>query len=74
MRMSGTRTRRTPVAVSISKTPSDEAMHSPRDTVSTSPPASTMVRPSTHSRTVPYLNVAAPAAQVATAPPAKAPR
>src|SRR5688572_23635037 len=33
-----------------------------------------MVRPSTHSRTVPYLNVDAPAAHVATAPPAKAPR
>ena len=47
---------------------------SPRDSSSTSPPASTIVSPSTHSRTVPYLNVAAPAAQVATAPPAKAPR
>ena len=54
--------------------PPSVARCSPRDSSSTSPPASTMVRPSTHSRTVPYLNVAAPAAHVATAPPAKAPR
>ena len=65
---------RSPDAVADREAAIGRAMHSPRDNSSTSPPASTTVRPSTHSRTVPYLNVAAPAAQVATAPPAKAPR
>ena len=64
---------RSPEIVPMVKPPS-VARCSPRHNSSTSPPASTTVRPSTHSRTVPYLNVAAPAAQVATAPPAKAPR
>ena len=39
----------------------------------TVPSASTTIRPSTQSRVLPYLNVAAPAALVATMPPAEAP-
>src|SRR5687767_9811155 len=70
----GKRTVLTPVDVSISNTPSADATHWPRVNSRMSPPARTIVRASTHSRTVPYLKVAAPAALVATAPPAKAPR
>src|SRR5688500_6902714 len=47
---------------------------SPRLISITSPPARTTTIAPTQLRTVPYLNVAAPAAQVATAPPADAPR
>ena len=51
---------------------SADAVTSPRDNVSTSPLASTTrQRLAPIRRTVPYLNVAAPAALVATAPPTR---
>ena len=56
-----------------SKNPSRLAFVLPRSRSSTSPLASTTVSARTHSRVVPYLNVAAPAAFVATMPPTKAP-
>ena len=56
-----------------SKNPSRLAVVFPRSTSSTSPLASTTVNARTQSRVVPYLNVAAPAALVATMPPTKAP-
>ena len=73
MAKGGSDTVRTPLDDSMTKVPSGEAVTCPRAISSTSPPASTTVRPSTHGRTVPYLNVAAPAAQVATTPPTNAP-
>ncbi len=58
--------------VSTSNRPS-RAAACPRATSSTVPSASTTVSASTQSRVLPYLKVAAPAALVATMPPALAP-
>ena len=57
----------------MSKKPSGCAVVRPRSMSSTSPLASTTVSARTQSRVVPYLNVAAPAALVATMPPTNAP-
>ncbi len=72
MRYVGTGTDTRPLAVSIARRPCS-ARCAPRRKSSTVPSASTTVNASTQSRVLPYLKVAAPAAFVATMPPANAP-
>src|SRR5687767_15818434 len=68
----GTGTRTSPAAARI-RNPSADATQAPRRRSSASPLARITVIASTQSRVLPYLNVAAPAAFVATLPPANAP-
>jgi len=57
----------------MSKYPSAWAATAPRSMSRTPPFGNTTVSAFTHSRVVPYLNVAAPAALVAIVPPTYAP-
>src|SRR5262249_58338466 len=71
MRYRGIGTRVVRSLATISNSP--DARVAPRSTSSTSPFGRTTVSARTQSRVVPYLNVAAPAALVATVPPTNAP-